>query len=133
MPPPTTTHYRPKYIHQHSPPTKIYPPPPTTHHQPKYIHHHLPLHKKNGPPRRECQNIFIDKLLLALLQEFLFLRNAIFFSVKEILRDKVLISSFFKFQISTYIQKRHQRCCVRIGVLRNFAIHRKAPVPEPIF
>ena len=49
--------------------------------------------------------------------------------MKEILCDKVLISSFFKFQISTYIQKRHRRCCVRIGVLRNFAIHRKTPVP----
>ena len=49
--------------------------------------------------------------------------------MKEILCDKVLISSFFKFQISTYIQKRHRRCCARIGVLRNFAIHRKTPVP----
>ena len=103
-PPHTTIHYQPKYIHHHPPPLTIsqkrstttnYHPPPsttTTHHRPKYIYHH----PKNGPPPSKSQNIFMYNFLLILLQQFLFLRNAIFFSVTETSCDKVL-----KFQIST--------------------------------
>ena len=39
----------------------------------------------------------------------------------EILSDKVLISSLFKFQTSTTFRSSHRRCSVRIDVLRNFA------------
>ena len=43
MPPPTTTHHQPKYVHHHPPPST------TTHHQPKYIHHHPPPAKVYPP------------------------------------------------------------------------------------
>ena len=120
-PPPTTTitttHHQPKYMtttHYHSQPSI------SSHHQPKYIHRYLSL-RKNGPPPYKSQNIFIYKLLLTFLWQCLFLQNLIFLSVTEILCDKVLISSFFKFQISTTFRSSHRRCSVRKGVLRNFA------------
>ena len=121
-PPPPTT------IHHHPPPAKIYPlPPTTTHHHPSpptisqnisTATYHFP---KNGPPPRKSQIIFIYNLLLTLLEQCLFLPNVIFLSVTEILCDKVLISSFLKFQISTAFRSSHRRCSVRIAVLRNFA------------
>ena len=52
MPPPTTTHHQPKYIHHHLPPST------TTHHQPKYIYHHTQP-PKNGPAPSKSQNILI--------------------------------------------------------------------------
>ena len=121
MPRPTTTHhYQPtaKTYHHHAPPAKIYPPPPTTSRNISTTTYHVP---KNGPPPRKSQNIFIYNLLLRLLKQFLFLRNAIFLSVTEILYDKVLISSFFIFQTSTTFRSIYRRCSVRIAVLRNFA------------
>ena len=96
-PSPTTIHHQPIYIHHHSPPAKIYPPPPITSQNISTTTYHFP---KNGPRPCKSQNTFIYNLLLTLLQQFLFLRNAIFLSVMETLRDKVLISSFFKLQIS---------------------------------
>ena len=75
-------------------------PPKTIHHQSKCIHHYPPL-PENRPPPRKSQNVFIHDLLLTLFEQFLFLRNATFLYVTEVLCDKVLISSFFKFKIST--------------------------------
>ena len=114
MPPPTTSHHHPPpplTIHHHAPPAKIYPtpsttthkhPPPsnTTQHQPKYIHHHPPTPKK-WTTTHQKPNIFTYNILLPLFSQFLFLRYTIFLFVTETLCDKVLISSFFKLEIST--------------------------------
>ena len=110
MPPPTTT------IHHHPPPAKIYlPPPTTTHHQSKYIHYHPPRARIYPPPPTTSQKMDHHPAKAKIyscitsfwhcFNSFFFYRNAILLSVKEILCDKALISSFFKFQISTYIQK----------------------------
>ena len=130
-PPSTTTYHQPKYIHHHPPLStnsqNISPLPTTAHHHPSApttsqnistATYHFP---KNGPPPNKSQNIFIYNLLLTLLWQCLFVRNVIFLSVTEILWDKVLISSFFKFQISTTFRSSHRRCSVRIGILRNCA------------
>ena len=85
--------------HQRPPPAKIYPSPPTTHHQPKYIRHHPPQ-SKNGPPPSQNQCISIYNLLLRLfLTVYFSFKNTIVLYVT--LCNKVLISSFFKFKIST--------------------------------
>ena len=85
MPPPTTIHHHPqphtttRYL---SPTAKIYPPTPTT------------TQKMDHYPAKV-------KIFLTLFQQFLFLRNTILLYVAEISWDKVLISKFFKFKIST--------------------------------
>ena len=86
--PPTsiTTHYQPKYVHHH---------PSTTHHQPKYIHHHPPSPKQWTTTQQKPKYI---QILLLLTVSFSSKCNI---SVMEILCDKVSISSFFKFKIST--------------------------------
>ena len=121
MPQPITTnhHSPPPDTSQNISTTTRYHTPPciTTHHQPKYIHHYLPLPKKM---KHHPASIFIYNLPLTFLKQFLFLRNTILLSVTEILCDKVLISSFFKFQSSTAFRSSH-KCSVRIGILRNFA------------
>ena len=64
----------------------------TIHHQPKYIHHHLA--KDNICP-------YIYNLLLTLfLTVFFFFKNTIVLYMTEILRDKFLMSFFFRFKIS---------------------------------
>ena len=110
MPPPTT-------IHHHPPPVKTYPPPPTTsqnlsttttHHQPKYVHHHLPPPTTNQNtstntyhfPKMDHHSAKAKIYSCRHCFKFLFLPNAVFLSLTEVLRDKVLISSFFKIQIS---------------------------------
>ena len=130
-PPSTTTHRQPKYIHHHSPPpttsqnistTTYYHSPPsiTIHHQPKYIHCHLSLPKKLTTTLQEPKYIHIQPPFdIALTVSFSSKCNIP--SVTEILCEKVLISSFFKFQISTTFRSSHRRCSVRIDVLRNFA------------
>ena len=91
-PPSTTTHY-------HPPPAKIYPPPPTTtHHQPQYIHHHPPPPKKWTTTQQKPKYSNIAPFDIVLTVSFSSKCNI---SVMEILCDKVLISSFFRFKIST--------------------------------
>ena len=104
-----TTHHQPKYVHHHPPPAKICPPPPTTthhqpkyiHHQPKYIHHYLPFPKKMDRHPAKAKIYSYITSFRHCFNSYFFIRNAIFLSVTENLCDKVLISSFFKFQIST--------------------------------
>ena len=109
MPPPTTPH--------HPPPAKIYPPPPTTthhhpptptntHHQPKYIQHHPPpppppptfTKKMDYHPAKAKIYSHIAPFDIVLTVSFSSKCNI---SVMEILCDKVLISLFFKFKVST--------------------------------
>ena len=98
----TTTHHQPKYRYHHPPPAKIYPPPPTTtHHQTKYIHHHPP------PPtttQKEDHHPAKGKIYSNITSFWHCFNSFFFFEIRyttEILCDKVLISSFFKFKIST--------------------------------
>ena len=96
--------------HHHPPSAKIYSPPSTiTHHQPKYIHHHPPLATIHPPPPTTTQKMdyhpakakiysYIAPFDIVLTVSFSSKCNI---SVMEILCDKVLISSFFKFKIST--------------------------------
>ena len=79
-------------IHHHPLPAKIHPPLPTT--SQKMDHH---------PAKAKIYSYVTS--FWHYFKQFFFLRNAILLSVKEILSDKVLISSLFKFQISTSIQK----------------------------
>ena len=62
------------------------PPSTTPYHQPKHIYHHTQA-SKNGLPLIKNQNIFLYNLLLT-FQQFLFLQNALFLSVTEILYAK---------------------------------------------
>ena len=98
---PTTTHHnppRPNTTHHDPPPAKIYPPPHTT--SQKYIDHHLSLPKKwtTTPQKRKYIHI-LPPFDIALTVSFSSKCNIL--CVTEILCDKVLISLFFKFQIST--------------------------------
>ena len=108
---PTTSQNMSTNTHHQPSPAKICPPPPTTiHHQPKYIHHHppptkiyLPLptisQKMDRYPTKSKIYSYITSLDIVLTVLFSSKCN-IPFRV-EILCDKVLISIFFKFQIST--------------------------------
>ena len=120
-PPSTTTHHQPKYIHYYPPQAKIHPPLPNT--SQKVDHH----------PARQSQNMFIYNRLLALLKQFLFLWNAIFFPWRRFCLTKFWSVRFSSFKFLLKIRSSHRRCSVRIGALRNFAINRKTPVPEPLF
>ena len=95
--PSTSTHNQPKYIHHQPPPAKIYPPPPplpekwtTIQQKPKYIH---------------------IKPTFDIVLTVSFSSKCSILSVTEILWNKVLISSFFKFPISTtFSNKIFLRC-----------------------
>ena len=103
MPPPTT-------IHHHPPPAKIYPPPPTTsqnistttHHHPPPAKMHLPptttTHKMDYHPAKAKIYSYVAPFDIVLTVSFSLKCNV---SVMEILCDKVLVSSFFKFKICT--------------------------------
>ena len=92
-PPSTSTHHQPQYVHHHPPiPTTIHHHPP-----PAKIYPLLPTisQKMNRHPVKIYS--YITSFRHCFNRVFFF---AIFLSVMEILCDKVLISSFFKFQIS---------------------------------
>ena len=96
----------PTTIHQHPPPAKICPPPPTTtHHHPPPAKIYPPLptisQKMNRHPAKAKIYSYITSFRHCFNRSFFF---AIFLSVMEILCDQVLISSFFKFQISSTIR-----------------------------
>ena len=93
MPPPTTTYHQPKYIHHHPPSAKIYPPLATIHPPPPTTTQKMDCH-----PAKAKMNSNIAPLDIVLTVSFSLECNI---SVIEILCDKVLISSFFKFKIST--------------------------------
>ena len=77
------------------------PPSSTTHQEPIYIHHHSPPPKKKQPPSKS-QNISIyNPYMTIAFNSFFFLRKCDSPLRAEILCDKVLISSFFKFKLFT--------------------------------
>ena len=96
----TTTHHHPKYVHHQPPPAKTGSPSPTTITARQYIStttYHFPKH--GPPPGKGKIYPYITSFRHCFNSSFF--SNTIFLSVTEILRDKVLISSFFKFQICT--------------------------------
>ena len=97
MLPPTTIHHP---THRHPPPAKIYlPPPTTTHQEPQCIHHQPPLPKKmDYHPEKAKIYSYIAPSDIVLTVSFSSKCNI---SVMEILRNKNLISLFFKFKILT--------------------------------
>ena len=117
---------RPTNIHHHPPPAKIYPSPPTTSQNiSTTTHYHPPPAKICPPPLTTSQNISTTTQHFkkmdhhpAKVKIYSYITCSwhcfnSFFSSKcniafreGVLCDNVLISSFFKFQISTYIQKR---------------------------
>ena len=105
MPPPTTIqhHPPPTTIHHNPPPAKIYSPQSTaTHHYPRPATIHPPLsttiQKMDYHPAKAKTYSYIASFGIVLTVSFSSECNI---SVMEILCDKVLISSFFKFKIST--------------------------------
>ena len=84
MPSSTTSQYISTTTHHHPLPTKIYPPLTST------------TQKMDHRPAKA--KIYSK---IASFWHFFFLQNTIFLYVTEILWDNVLISSFFKFKIST--------------------------------
>ena len=105
MPPPTTIqhHPPPTTIHHNPPPAKIYSPQSTaTHHYPRPATIHPPLsttiQKMDYHPAKAKTYSYIASFGIVLTVSFSSKCNI---SVMEILCDKVLISSFFRFKIST--------------------------------
>ena len=102
-PPPTTTHHQPKYIHHHPPPpTNSQNISTTTHHHPPAAKIHLPppttTQKMDYHPAKAKIYSYIAPFDIVLTVSFSSKCNI---SVMEILCDKVLISLFFKFKVST--------------------------------
>ena len=84
MPSPTTSQYISTTTHHHPLPTKIYPPLTSTTQKMDHRPAKVKIYSK-----------------IASFWHFFFLQNTIFLYVTKILWDNVLISSFFKFKIST--------------------------------
>ena len=135
MPPSTMTHHHllpptnsqniSTTTHHHPPPAKIYPPPPTTSQNTSTTTYNFP---KNGPPPRKSQNIFIYISFWHCCNSFLFLEMKYSFPSWRFCVAKFWSVHFSSSKFLLTFRSSHRRCSVRIGVLRNFAIHRKTPV-----
>ena len=110
-PPQSTT------IHHHPPLAKIYPPPTTTiQHHPPPAKIYLPLPTTSKKMDHHSAKAKIYSYITSFwhcLDSFFFLPNTLFLSVSEILCHKVLISSFFRFQISSTSRSSYRWCYVR--------------------
>ena len=136
-PPPTNTHQQPKYIHHHPlrpttsqnisttthyhlPPAKICPPPPTT------------SQKMDHRPAKAKIYSYVTSFWHC-FNSFFFFEMQYCFPWRRFCVTKFWSVSFSSSKFLLTFRSSHRRCSVRIGVLRNFAIHRKTPVPEPPF
>ena len=129
MPPPTTTHH-------HSPPSI------TTHRQPIYIHDHPPPAKIYPPPHTTSQKIDhhpAKAKIYSYITSFWHCFNS-FFSIEMqycFPWRRFCVTRFWSVRFSSskfllIFRSSHRRCSLRIGVLRNFATHRKTPAWWPI-
>ena len=119
-PTPTTTHHLSKYIHHHPAPAKIYPPPPTI--SQKMDHHHA---------KAKIYSYIIS--FWHCFKSFFFLEMQYCIPSRRFCVTKFRSVGFSSSKFLLTFRSNHRRCSVRIGVLRNFAIHRKTPVPESLF
>ena len=137
MPPPTTT------IHHHPPPAKIYlPPPTTTHHQSKYIHYHPPRARIYPPPPTTSQKMDhhpAKAKIYSCITSFWHCFNSFFFIEMQYCFPwrRFCVTRFWSVRFSSskfllIFRSSHRKCSLRIGVLRNFATHRKTPAWWPI-
>ena len=119
-PTPTTTHHLSKYIHHHPAPAKIYPPPPTI--SQKMNHHHA---------KAKIYSYIVS--FWHCFNSFFFFEMQYCFPSRRFCVTKFRSVRFSSSKFLLTFRSSHRRCSVRIGVLRNFAIHRKTPVSESLF
>ena len=113
-PPPTTSQNISTTTHYHPPPAKIYPPPPNT--SPKMDHH---------PAKAKIYSYITCSWHCFNMQYC--------FPWRRFCMTKFWSVRFLSSKILLTFRSSHRRCSVRIGVVRNFAIHKKTPVPESLF
>ena len=127
----TTTHHQPKYIHPHpGPPTICQNISTTTQHQPKDIHHYPPFPKEWTITTQKLRYIIS---FWHCFNSFFFFETQHWFPSRRFCVTKFRSVRFSSSKFLLTFRSSHRRCSVRIGVIRNFTIHRKTPVSQSLF
>ena len=113
-----------------------HPPRPTLHHHllPAKIHPSLPTtsQKMDHHPAKAKIYSYVTSFWHC-FNSFFFFEMQYCFPSRRFCVTKFRSVRFSSSKFLLTFRSSHRRCSVRIGALRNFAIHRKTPVPESLF